>query len=63
MRLRIVAAAGVALLAACADGTPDVLAPLPNETGTLTDAQVDPALQRVLVANGVTGRINDRLTQ
>lgn len=63
MRLRFLAAAGVALVTACADGTPDVLAPLPNETGTLTDAQVDPALQRVLVANGVTGRLNDRLTQ
>ncbi len=53
----------LATVAACAgDDTPG-FTPLPPETGVLTDAQVDPGLQRVLASHGFSGRVGDRLEQ
>lgn len=50
------------VLAACS-GADDTLAPIAPETGTLSDAQVTPALVRVLASHGFSGRVNDVLEQ
>lgn len=60
---RIAAATILVFTVACAGDDDGGFTPIPPETGVLTDAQVDPALQRVLTSHGFSGRMGERLPQ
>lgn len=61
MLRRIAVTALLIVLAACGSDSASGPNVLPPETGPLTDAQIDPALIKLLASHGFTGRIGQQL--